>query len=320
MVKKCLIEIGSNTIKLFIADINNNNQISPIENKRRMTLLAKGLGNNGKLSIESKNQTIAYLEEYLKICNSYNIDPSNILVNATAACRDASDGHEFINTIKKEFKLNQVKILSGEEEAKYTFLGTLKSIPLDNNLRYCVIDIGGGSFQLSIGEKDHFEYGKSFPIGCNGIAEQFKLKEIIPENIVDNVIEYIYKHKLEGFNIPDFTIKAFGAGGTIKITQIMLKSKNDYTPIMYDELLNIAYLMAGLSIEERFNWFKQKYTDDKFRLDAGLTIDRAEIYLAGVCIYLGILKKLSLKEINLSSTDAKDYLIRSPYSKIATNL
>lgn len=317
MVKKCIIEIGSNTIKLFIADINNKEEIHPIENKRRVTLLAKGLNDTGELTIESRNQTITYLEEYLKICNNYNIDASNILVSATAACRNASNGQEFINTIKKEFKLTQVKILSGVEEAKYAFLGTMKSTNSDDNSTYCVIDIGGGSFQLSIGQKYNFIQGISFSIGCNSIAEQFQLKKIIPENVVDSVIEYIYKYELEGFNIPDYPIKAFGAGGTIKITQIMLRSINDYTSIMYDELLNVAYLMARLSIEERFNWFKQKYTDDKFRLDAGLTIDRAEIYLAGICIYLGILKKLLLKEIFLSKTDAKDYLIRLPYSKVA---
>jgi len=312
MTIKCLIEIGSNAIKLFIAEIFNNGTVEPIEITRRMTLLAKGLKETGKLSIESKNQTLMYLEEYIEKCKKYKIDTSNILINATAACRNASDGQEFINTIKKQFNLQNVRILSGEDESKYTFLGTLKSIETDNESMFYVIDIGGGSFQLSIGTKDNFMYGKSIPIGCNNIAEQFSLKQITTENNINSAVNYVENYYIEGIDLPKYTLKAFGAGGTIKIIQLMLRSRSDYTSIKYNELINMAHYLAKLNIEERLDWFKQKYNDTKFCLDAGLTIERAEIFLAGVCILIGLFKKLSLKEIFLSKTDAKDYLMSLP--------
>lgn len=310
MVNKCVIDIGSNTIKLFIAEVRDNKEIIPIELKRRMTQLGKNINKTGKLPEDSKKLVIEYLNEYLEITKRHQIKTKNILLTGTAACRNASDGQKFINQLKNMFNLPHAKILSGTEEAQYTFLGVLESIKSLDNEYFCVFDVGGGSFQLSIGTKNNFLQGTSIQKGCNSTTEEFELSQKIDQNKLFTVIEYFKNYNIEDLKDLSTPIKVVGVGGTLKIIQLMLKNIDDFTPIKIDSLLSTTEWLATKSVEERFKWFEKKYPDETFRIDTGLTRNRAEVFLAGLCIVIGILQKLSAQEVILSNTDAKDYIIR----------
>lgn len=309
MVKKCVIDIGSNTIKLFIGEINED-VVNVIELKRRMAQLGKGLSCNKLLNAEAKLLTLIHIEEYTELCNIHDIKNENIIVSATAACRNSLDGQQFIKDITKKFNFQHVKILTGEEEAKYSFLGTISSIKENDETVYSVIDVGGGSFQLSFGTKHEYYYGISVQIGANKVAEEFNLKQKVSDDKINNVIGYFKNLDIEGLKQDILPVKILGIGGTIKIIQLMTKDINDYSPIKVNNMIDTATMLADKSIEERYLWFVDKYPDDKFRNDAGLTINRAEVILAGLCIVIGVVKKFNFDEIMLSKTDAKDYLIR----------
>ena len=311
MKHKCVIDIGSNTIKLFIAKItDDNNIIIPIETKRRMARLGKNISKTNKLAEDSKELAITFIEEYLNISNSYNISPENILITATAACRNASDGQKFINHIKNKFKLINIKILSGHEEAKYNFFGVLEDIIIEKDLLYCVLDVGGGSFQLSIGNRDKFITGISIQNGCNSATEQFGLNQKVSLYRLKEAIEFFKNIEIKGLTTNINSAKLVGIGGTLKIMQLMLNNEYDYTPLTINDLIVTAEHLASKTVKERYEWFQSKYNDENFRIDAGLTINRAEVFLAGLCILIGILEKLSTKEVLLSKTDAKDYIIK----------
>ena len=308
---KSVIDIGSNTIKLFIGEIDNNNKVKPLVIKRRMTRLGKNISKNGTLSKEAKELVLKHLEEYLKIIKIYDISKNNILVTATAACRNSSDGKEFIAYIKEQFKLPNIKILSGKEEAQYTFLGVLESIPSSNyNDIYIVLDVGGGSFQLSYGNKTKYLGGISIQKGCNSVTEEFKLNQKVSGEELNKAISFFKQLNLEGIPRNSSGLKLIGTGGTVKIIQLMIREQDDFTPIKLKELYNIAEFLANKNTNGRFNWFKNKYQDETFRIDTGLTINRAEVLLAGICILIGIMENLLADRIFLSSTDAKDYIIR----------
>lgn len=309
MTKKCVIDIGSNTIKLFIAELTKNNIITPLIVKRRMARLGKGIIQTKKLPEEAKEITIKYIQEYMETCSEHEIPMNNIMVTATAACRIASDGNKFIDQLKQKFKFKHIKILSGEEESKYTFLGALKSTKTNKGEYYCVLDIGGGSFQLSIGTSEEYIRGISIPMGCNSVTEDFKLNQISTQENTNKAINFFKNYEIKGFNIPKKPLKVLGAGGSIKIMELMLRDENNLNPLTLKELENTANFLSSINVNARFEWFKNKYKDETFRLDAGLTKNRAEVILAGICIAIGIMKKLSANEIILSTTDAKNYVI-----------
>jgi exopolyphosphatase/guanosine-5'-triphosphate,3'-diphosphate pyrophosphatase len=310
MVNRCVIDIGSNTIKIFIAEIQANQIKRILEMKRRMSRLGQGLKEGGYLSSESKQVTLKHLKDYINLCNKHHVDRTDIMVTATAACRNAADGQAFIKKIKNKFNLQHVKILSGTEEAQYTFSGVLESIPDNNKEYYYVIDIGGGSFQIAAGQKENFLEGKSFQMGGNSATEKFKLDQPISIEQLQIAINYFKNYDTGTFNIPQKPVAAVGAGGTIKIMQLMIRNPDDQSPLMLTELRETAHFLSPLTTEERFHWFKNKYPDEEFREDAGLTLNRAEVFLAGVIIVLGILENLKMKSIIFSNTDAKDYVIK----------
>lgn len=309
MVNKCVIDVGSNTIKLYIANLDNNN-LKPIVIKRRMTRLGKDIHKTGVLPEDGKALVIKHIEEYLNICNQYLITKDNILLTATAACRNASDGRIFVEGIQNKYELENAKVLSGKEEAEYNFLGVLESFENNTNNTFCVLDVGGGSFQISIGTKDRFLAGTSIQKGCNIITEKFNLSQRVSKEVAINAIRYIKNLDINDIELLNNEYSVVGVGGTIKIMQLMLKNSEDYTPLQLDDLYNTAYNLALKTTDEIHSWFIEKYPDNEFRIDSGLTKNRAEVILSGVCIVIGLLEKLSAKEVLLSKTDAKDYIIK----------
>lgn len=310
MPNKCVIDLGSNTIKLYIAEISENGLVKPILSKRRMTSLGKNVNKTGKLAEEGKKLALEYIQEYLNICEKHNINTTNIFVTGTAACRNAFDGKKFFNEIETKFQLKNNKILSGIEEANFTFLGVLENINTTDNNLYSVIDIGGGSFQISIGSNNKFLCGTSIQKGCNSVTEEFELDKIVDEEYIKKVISYFKKLNIYGLTFPADSFKVIGVGGTIKIMQLMTKKESEEPIITTQELLNTAIMLANKSIEQRYEWFKSKFPSKTQRVDYGLTEKRAKVFLAGLCITIGLLEKLSAKEVFISETDAKDYIIK----------
>lgn len=310
MPNKCVIDIGSNTIKLFIAEVSEDRSIKPILIKRRMASLGKDVNKTGRLSEEGKLIALEYIEEYLKICKDNNVNINNIFVTGTAACRNAFDGREFFNEIETRFQLKNNKILSGIEEANFTFLGVLESINTINDNKYSVIDVGGGSFQISIGSSNKFLSGTSIQKGGNSVTEEFELDKIVDENYIKKVINYFNKLNIYGIEIPQEPIKVIGVGGTIKIMQLMISDEEEKSLITIEELYDTAVKLASVDVEKRYEWFKAKFPDETIRIDKGLTINRASVFVAGLCITIGLLEKLSAKEVSISKTDAKDYIIK----------
>lgn len=310
MPNKCVIDLGSNTVKLFIADVSDNKTVKPILAKRRMASLGKEVNTTGKLSQEGKELAFEYIQEYLDICKKYDVENNNVFVTGTAACRNAFDGKEFFNDIETKFKLKNNKILSGIEEANFTFLGVLESIDVSKDKKYSVIDVGGGSFQISIGSSINFFAGTSIQKGCNSVTEEFKLDQVVNENYVKKVIQYFQKLNIYGIEIPQESLKVIGVGGTIKIMQLMISENEEKSVLTAREIYDTTIKLATLTTEQRFEWFKIKFPDETIRKDRGLTLKRAKVFLAGLCIVNGLLNKLSAKEVHISQTDAKDYIIK----------
>lgn len=308
-MNKCIIDIGSNTVKLFIANIENN-KVTPLCVKRRMTLLAKGLTNSGNLSLESRNMVIDNFEEYLNTCIDFGIDSKDILVTGTAAMRNAKNAQEFAQDLEQRFNLQKIQILSGQDEAEFSFLGAVMSAKGSDEGNYYVIDVGGGSLQVASGNKKAYHKGISIQKGCNYATEKFELDSKIAADKLFEVVNYYKSLDIDALSNNSDDFSALGIGGSVKIVQLMTKPNAADATLTLEELFQLAQLLSGMSLMDRYEWFCSIYPDDIYRKDSGLTQSRAKVILAGVCILIGVLENLKLKDITVSTTDAKDYLIR----------
>ena len=146
---KSIIDIGTNTILMLIAEYNEqNSSVKTILDIQRVPRLGKGVDSNRNILPESIQKAIDILNEYKTISAEYN--SSSITATATSFIRDSHNKTEFLNAIKQNTGI-EIEILSGEDEAKYTFIGGVYDKLSNGKNGLTTIDIGGGSTEITTG-------------------------------------------------------------------------------------------------------------------------------------------------------------------------
>ena len=177
-----LIDLGSNSARMYLIDLKADGSYSYINRYRVMTRLSEGMGKENILKQLPVSRTIAVLKDFADIISEHH---AKTIAVATAAVRKAVNGDEFLSAVKEQTGID-IKVISGEKEASLDFKGVMSGIPDINN---CLItDIGGGSTEI-IYVKDKEIHGKiSFPFGAMSLTEKFgtdtqKAKEFIQEEL-----------------------------------------------------------------------------------------------------------------------------------------
>ena len=154
------IDIGTNSVRILIGDVENGN-IEYIIKEVRTTRLGEGLSLNGYLDSDAMDRTIVALSYFKELLNQYKVE--NVRVVATSACRDAVNGSEFANKISQCLGLD-VDILSGRDEAAFEFAGAINdfsdidsSITLNRYRWRKYRDNGGKGWHIRIYRE--FSYG-----------------------------------------------------------------------------------------------------------------------------------------------------------------
>ena len=166
-MKIASIDIGSNTVLLLIAEVRDS-QIFPIINEYRMPRISNGLSKTGVISEKSKEKLFEVLSEYAKIILEQKCE--KVLVNGTQALRIAKNSESIKSEIKSRFGFN-LNIIHGEQEAFLSFKGAISSFNDEKN--YTLIDIGGASTEIVLGNRNKILFRKSFPIGAVTGKENF---------------------------------------------------------------------------------------------------------------------------------------------------
>jgi exopolyphosphatase/guanosine-5'-triphosphate,3'-diphosphate pyrophosphatase len=144
---KASIDLGTNTCLLLVADFDSTTKrvVRTLHDQSTMVRLGQGVDRTKRLHADAVERTRACLRGYAAKMASLGLKPSEAICVATATARDAENGAEFFTTVEKETGL-RFRTISGEDEAKYMFLGGL--LPDMDPARSAVIDIGGGSTEF----------------------------------------------------------------------------------------------------------------------------------------------------------------------------
>ena len=153
-----VIDIGSNSVRLVVYRLEGR-AIWTVFNEKVLAGLGRDLGDNGKLSPDGVLQTLSALKRFRAVLEA--VAPAETFVVATAAAREASDGPAFVARVKAETGLT-VRVLSGEEEARYAALGVLAGAPQATGV---VGDLGGASLELIRLESAGPGLGVTLPLG-----------------------------------------------------------------------------------------------------------------------------------------------------------
>jgi exopolyphosphatase/guanosine-5'-triphosphate,3'-diphosphate pyrophosphatase len=148
VTRVAVVDIGTNSTRLLIADVENGRVEEELERQSVVTRLGAGVDADGRLRDDAVGRVVATLEKYRAMIDRHDADRS--LAVLTSAVRDAANGEEFAREVRERYGL-EPHVLAGEEEARLTFLGATSERDPEDSTPTLVVDIGGGSTEIVIG-------------------------------------------------------------------------------------------------------------------------------------------------------------------------
>ena len=275
-----VIEVGSNTIKLLVAGPGPN--IQTLDWTAMETRIGQGIGEaEPRLSEAGIVAAIERIDELL--CRARSYTPVKILVVATSAVRDAVNGDDFMARVSDKTGL-PVRLLSGEEEARYTGMGVALDPALQGHQDFYLIDLGGGSLELLDYADGLVRQETSLPLGAVRLMEKFVLNIDAPlDDDAREGIEGAVKTAVDdtGFEFADRAKPLIVTGGTITYARILLSDQAGKTPAETSSNISIA------GLRELFLETAQMTLERRCRIPL-LPKERADIFPTGLLILLTV--------------------------------
>ncbi|WP_430810660.1 MULTISPECIES: phosphatase [unclassified Carboxylicivirga] len=181
-----IIDLGTNTFNLLIAEQTENSYTILLENKYPAKL-GKGGINDKKIVPEAMERGLLALKTHLNTIAQYKVD--KVVCMATAAIRSASNGQDFVERVKQELGLD-IQVIDGQKEAELIFDGIKQVVPIGEE-RVLILDIGGGSNEFIIANKDGVMWKHSFDLGVARLLDRFQPSNPIKQEEIDAVEQYI---------------------------------------------------------------------------------------------------------------------------------
>lgn len=169
MSKLAIIDIGTNSIHMVLAEVGADFSSKILDRFKDMTRLGDGTFATRRLSHEAMARGLEVTRNLVTLAK--NKGYTRILAVATSAVREAKNGGEFIEAIAQETGLT-VRVITGLEEARLIFLGVKHSMVLSDKPTV-VVDVGGGSVELMVGNRDAMQYAKSLKLGAIRLKDQW---------------------------------------------------------------------------------------------------------------------------------------------------
>ncbi|MBD2783641.1 exopolyphosphatase [Xenorhabdus sp. DI] len=278
------IDLGSNSFHMVIARIVNG-ALQVIGRLKKRVYLADGLNSKNALSEDAINRGLNCLSLFAERLQGF--PANNVCLVGTHSLREATNVQEFLQRAKEVIPY-PIEIISGHEEARLIFMGVEHTQPEKG--RKLVIDIGGGSTELVIGEDFEPLLIESRRMGCVSFSRQFFPDGVINEHnfrkarlqAAQKLENLVWQFRTKGW---DF---ALGASGTIKAIHELLVKLGEKDGLITPERLNM--LVKRILKYKNFNELELP----------GLSNDRKQTFVPGLSILCGIFDALHIQELRLS--------------------
>ncbi|MCR9013579.1 Ppx/GppA phosphatase family protein [Aquiflexum gelatinilyticum] len=296
------IDIGTNSIHMVIVKVTSGQSYEVLVQEKEMVKLGVGVFANKMLSQRAFDAGIETISRYVQLADEYGVE--HIITAATSATREAKNGREFLDRLIQDVGLNP-QMISGKEEARLIFLAVRKAIDLKKQ-NAMVIDIGGGSTEVVIGNKEEVFFKKSLKLGVlrllDWVGDQGPLNKSKQETLREHVKEVAGKTMKEA-SLIGFS-KVIGTSGTIRTLGEAALEMKDVNIInsVNAEVIKVKDLEK--IVDKLLELPADKRTDVK-----GISENRVDAIHLGGLLLLELLKMADAKEITLSDASLREGLI-----------
>ena len=288
-----MADMGTNSTRLLVADVEDC-EVKELERRSTVTRLGRGVDTSRQLATEAIEDVVSAVGEYIKLYEP--LEPDVVLALATSAVRDAENSGAFIAELRERFALN-ARILTGEEEARLTYVGAVAGrAPSDGTL---VIDIGGGSTEIVVGSGREMAFHTSLQLGTVRHTERHIRNDPPTAPELEALAEDIRKQLFAELAAADFfeIHTGIAVAGTPTSLAAIDQELDPYDPervhgyvLSLDAIQHMYSMLSGKSLEERLKV-------------PGLHPGRAPTIVAGVVILIQAMRAFGLQEIEVSEHD-----------------
>ncbi|MEN9302657.1 MAG: hypothetical protein RL264_1086 [Bacteroidota bacterium] len=283
-MKYAAIDIGTNAGRLLIGEVERADgkaYVKKISYTRIPLRLGEEVFEDGKISKKKTQDFIKTIHAFRLISEMFDV--KRLRAVATSAMREAKNADKVVEKIKEETGVT-LEIISGDEEAELIF-GTFFLMEFDKKMPFIVIDVGGGSTEVSVFEKGRRVASKSFQIGTIRL-----LKDKVSKSIWSEIHDWLLSH----VDLKDEHL-LFGTGGNINKTHKML-GKNQDESLDLKDIQQLRDELNELTFEQRISRFQLKP-------------DRADVIVPALDIYIYILKEIGGTALQVPKIGLSDGMV-----------
>jgi exopolyphosphatase / guanosine-5'-triphosphate,3'-diphosphate pyrophosphatase len=295
-VRTAVVDIGSNSTRLLIADVRDGRIGAELERRTSVTRLGAGVDADGRLREDAMERVYATLEDYRVEIDRRDCQRS--LAVLTSAVRDSANGAEFAAAVEDRYGL-EPHVLSGDEEARLTFLGATSERDPADSTPTLVLDIGGGSTEMVIGAGTEVAFHVSTQAGVVRQTERHLHADPPDDSERRELVNDVRAILADA--VPPEQRRAVSHGIAVAGTATSLAAiAQDLEP--YDPARVHGYVLTVMECE-RILARLARLPLAKRREVAGLHPDRAPTIIAGVLILEAVLGLFGLGEVEVSEHD-----------------
>ena len=287
-MKIASLDLGTNSLILTVAEWNGT-AFTPLFEDVQVVRLGQDLAKRGSLHPEAKKRCLKELQNFSEKIAQFEIE--NVLAAGTAALRNAGDGVQFVQEIEDQLGFS-FRIISGDEEASLTFKAIQHEFA-DLAQQFIMIDIGGGSSELVVGDGDIILSKTSLEVGTVSFTERFVQHD--PPAIDElNAASSVIAELMHQFPAGSTSSMAVGVAGTVTTLKAVDVEMDEYDPcavhrsqLNKDDVVRLGKLFRSMPTKQRV----------KIK---GLPPMRADIIPMGATILETLMKELNLESVYVS--------------------
>ena len=310
------IDMGTNSIRLLLVRIEPSKGTFSILSEQKETIrLGENEFADHYLQPEAMQRAVLVCKQFAEMARSNEAD--HLIAIATSATREAKNKDAFVALLNEEAQI-KLRTISGVEEARLIYLGISRGIHLGDK-KALMIDIGGGSTEMIVGDQDNYHHLDSLKLGAVRLGSMFFLPDetgpidpsryaVLRQYVRNSSIRSIQKLEPYPFDM------VYGSSGTLEnladiaIQMFEGRPREPEDTLKYEQLTQVVEHLCQLSLEERANV-------------PGINTRRADIIIPGAAIIHTLMEQLQIPEIHITDRGLRDgllvnYLQRSEHAEM----
>jgi exopolyphosphatase/guanosine-5'-triphosphate,3'-diphosphate pyrophosphatase len=302
------LDLGTNSFHLVVARLLDNG-FEIVTREKETVRLGHGGGDMKELSADAIDRGISSLRRMQRIATSHG---ATVRAVATSAVREADNADVFLTRARREAKV-EVEVISGLEESRLIYLGVLQAVPVFDQ-RIILVDIGGGSTEVLVGEHGETLAARSFKLGAVRLTDRFFPGGTISSESVRDCRSYArsilatFEREVEDFG---FDV-AVASSGTAETIARMIHAARDDTPLHTFNRFEFTVNELQSVIDPLL---KKKTSDDR-RATPGLDPGRADIIVAGTLVLESVADIFGIKRLVYSEAALREGVLLDTIARL----